>query len=141
MENLRRNGNCEIEKPFKNILSNHAPVKIHIIRHKSRPFMTKNLTKEIIKTIQLKNVLNKNRNHASRCNYKSQRSDSGNPLRKTKTNYFKKLNVKSITHSKTFWKVIKSNFSDIGQVHKKFYWRKVMQFRLLLPQNLVIALV
>ena len=141
MENLRRNANGEIEKAFKNIVSYHAPIKTQMLRHNSSPFMTKGLTKEVMKTIQLKNVLIKNRNHASRCNYKSQRSDSGNPLRKTKTNYFKKLNVKSITHSKTFWKVIKSNFSDIGQVHKKFYWRKVMQFRLLLPQNLVIALV
>ena len=139
MENVRRIANGEIEKAFKNILSNHAPIKIQTLRHNSSPFMTKDLTKEIMKTIQLKNVLNKNRNHANRCNYKSQRSDSENPLRKTKTNYFKKLNVKSITHSKTFWKVIKSNFSD--KVHKKLYWRKVMQFRLLLPQNLVIALV
>ena len=139
MENVRRIANGEIEKAFKNILSNHAPIKIQMLRHNSSPFMTKDLTKEIMKTIQLKNVLNKNRNHANRCNYKSQRSDSVNLLRKTKTNYFKKLNVKSITHSKTFWKVIKSNFSD--KVHKKLYWRKVMQFRLLLPQNLVIALV
>ena len=128
MENLRRNANGEIEKAFKNILSNYAPIKTQMLRHNSSLFVTKGLTKEIMKTIQLKNDHNKNRNHAIWCNYKSQRRDSVNLLRKTKTNYLKKLDVKSITHSKTFWKAIKSNLSNIRQFHKKLFWRKVMQF-------------
>lgn len=128
MENLRRNANGEIEKAFKNILSNHAPIKTQMLRHNSSPFVTKGLTKEIMKTIQLKNDHNKNRNHAIWCNYKSQRRDSVNLLRKTKTNYLKKLDVKSITHCKTFWKTIKSNLSNIRQFHKKLFWWKVMQF-------------
>ena len=128
MENLRRNANGEIEKAFKNILSNHAPIKTQMLRHNSSPFVTKGLTKEIMKTIQLKNDHNKNRNHAIWCNYKSQRRDSVNLLRKTKTNYLKKFDAISITHGKTFWKAIKSNLSDIRQFHKKLFWRKVMQF-------------
>ena len=71
MENLRRNANGEIEKAFKNIVSYHAPIKTQMLRHNSSPFMTKGLTKEVMKTIQLKNDLNKNRNHAIWCNYKS----------------------------------------------------------------------
>ena len=35
-------------------------------------------------------------------------------LRKAKSKYFKYLNVKSITDSKTFWKAINPNFSDKG---------------------------
>ena len=128
MENLRRNANGEIEKAFKNILSNHAPIKTQMLRHNSSPFVTKGLTKEMMKTIQLKNDHNKNRNHAIWCNYKSQRRDSVNLLRKTKTHYLKKLDFKSITHSKTFWKAIKSNLSNIRQFHKKLFWGKVMQF-------------
>ena len=128
MENLRRNANGEIEKAFKNILSNHAPIKTQMLRHNSSPFVTKGLTKEMMKTIQLKNDHNKNRNHAIWCNYKSQRRDSVNLLRKTKTIYLKKLDFKSITHSKTFWKAIKSNLSNIRQFHKKLFWGKVMQF-------------
>ena len=40
MENVRRNANGEIEKAFKNIVSNHAPIKIQMLRHNSSPFMT-----------------------------------------------------------------------------------------------------
>ena len=45
---------------------------------------------------------------------KKQRNFCVNPLRKTKTEYFEKLNVKDLSGNRKLWKIIKPFFSNKG---------------------------
>ena len=47
-------------------------------------------------------------------NYKKQRNFCVNLLRKTKTEYFQKLNIKDLSDSRKFWRTIKTFFSNKG---------------------------
>ena len=47
-------------------------------------------------------------------NYKKQRNFCVNLLRKTKTHYFQKLNLKDLSDNRKFWKNIKPFFSNKG---------------------------
>ena len=62
LENLLNHSHGEFEKVFLNELNRHAPRKKKILRHNNNAFMTKELWKEIILTLKLKNKLNKEKN-------------------------------------------------------------------------------
>ena len=62
LENLLNHSHSEFEKVFLNELNRHAPLKKKILRHNNNAFMTKELWKEIILTLKLKNKLNKEKN-------------------------------------------------------------------------------
>ena len=72
--------------------------------------MTKELRKAIMLRSKLKNIFNKNKTHFNWQKYKHQR----NLLRKTKKQYFAKLNVKDVADNKLFWKNVKPYFSNKG---------------------------
>ena len=76
-----------------------------MLRQNNGAFVIKGLPKAITKRSRLKNLLNKQRTHENWVNYKMQRNQCVNLLRKTKKNYFTNLNIKDITDSKTFWKI------------------------------------
>ena len=69
--------------------------------------MSKPLRKAIMTRSRLKNIFNKCRNESNWMNYKQVRNKCVNILRESKKNYFKKLNVKSASDSKTFWSTMK----------------------------------
>ena len=48
-----------------------------------------------------------------------QRNFCANLLRKTKTEYFQKLNVKGLSDNRKFWKTIKPFFSNKGLIFNK----------------------
>ena len=75
--------------------------------------MTKELRKAMMLRSKLKNILNKNKTHFNWQKYK-QRNFCLNLLRKTKKQYFAKLNVKDVADNKLFWKNVKPYFSDKG---------------------------
>ena len=62
LENLLNHSHSEFEKVFLNELNRHSPRKKKILRHNNNAFMTKELWKEIILTLKLKNKLNKEKN-------------------------------------------------------------------------------
>ena len=76
--------------------------------------MSKALRKAIMHRSKLKNIYNKCRTEDNWANYKKQRNFSVNLLRKTKTEYFQKLNVKDLSDNRKFWKTIKPFFSNKG---------------------------
>ena len=63
---------------------------------------------------KLKNDYNKCRNYENWNNYKKQRNFCVKLLRKTKSEYFRNLDVKSLSDNKKFWKTIKPFFSNKG---------------------------
>ena len=69
--------------------------------------MAKNLRKRIMVRSKLRNNYNKNK-------YKRQRNLCLNLLRKTKKNFYKALDEKQVSDSKTFWKNVKPFFSNKG---------------------------
>ena len=76
--------------------------------------MTKELRKAIMLRSKQKNIFNKDKTHFNWQKYKHQRNFCLNLLRKTKTQYFVKLNVKDVADNKLLWKKVKSHFSGKG---------------------------
>ena len=99
---------------FIALLNKHAPIKKKIIRFNNNPFMSKALRKAIMHRSKLKNIYNKYRTEDNWANYKKQRNFCVNLLRKTKAEYFQKLNVKDLSDNRKFWKTIKPFFSNKG---------------------------
>ena len=89
-------------------------VKIKMIKFNNIVFVTKELRKEIMKRSELRNKFNRNRNHENWCNFKFQRNYCVNVLRKTKKQYYESLSLKNVMDNKTFWKTVKSYFSNKG---------------------------
>ena len=102
----------DFQTTFTRVLRNHAPKKI--LRFKNSPFMTKTLRKAIMHRSKLKNIYNKKRTNDNWANYKKQRNFCVNLLRKTKTDYFKNLNIRDLSDNRKFWKRIKPYFTNKG---------------------------
>ena len=94
------------------VLNKHAPRKKKIVRGNQMPFMTKDLSKEIMKRSRLRNRFLKDKNLENRMLYTQQRNYCVSLLRKTKIRYYANLNEKKILDNKQFWKVVKPLFSD-----------------------------
>ena len=76
------------------------------------PFMTKDLSKEIMKRSRLRNRFLEDKSLENRMLYTQQRNPSGSLLRKTKIRYDANPNKNKILDNKRFWKVVKPLFSD-----------------------------
>ena len=99
---------------FIALLNKHAPIKKKIMRFNNNPFMSKALRKAIMHRSKLKNIYNNYRTEDNWANYKKQRNFCVNLLRKTKTEYFQKLNVKDLSDNRKFWKTMKPFFINKG---------------------------
>ena len=76
------------------------------------PFVTKYLSKAIIKRSKLRNNYLKNKTNANRMLHKKQRNYCVSLLRKSKANYYANSDEKKVSDNKLFWKVIKPSLSD-----------------------------
>ena len=94
---------------FKALLNKHTPIKKKIVRFNNNPFMSKAFREAIMHRSKLKNIHNKYRTENNWASYKKQRNFCVNLLRKTKTEYFQKLNVKDLSDNRKFWKTIFRN--------------------------------
>ena len=74
--------------------------------------MTKTLRKATMHRSRLKNIYIHKRNDKNLENYEKQRNFCYYLLRKTKTEYFKNLNVKDLSDNRKFWKTVKPYFSN-----------------------------
>ena len=81
--------------------------------------MSKALRKAIMMRSRMKNLYLKNKTDLNWSNYKTQRNFCTNLLRKTKKEYFSKLDIIKVSDSKKFWKTIKPFFSDKGLNYNK----------------------
>ena len=94
------------------LLNKHAPMKKKIMRFNNNPFRLKALRQTIVHRSKVKNIYNKYRTEDNWANYKKQRNFSVNLLRKTKAEYFQKLNLKDLSDNRKFWKTINPFFSN-----------------------------
>ena len=93
-------------------VNSFAPIKKKYARGNQMPFMTKNLSKEIMTRSRLRNKYLKHKMEENRLPYTQQRNKCVSLLRKTKINYYENLDGKDITDSKKFWKTVKPLLSD-----------------------------
>ena len=93
-------------------LNPFAPIKKKYARGNQIPFMTKNLSKEIMTRSRLRNKYLKHKMEENRLLYIQQRNKCVSLFRKTKTNCYGNLNQKDLTDNKKFWKTVKPSLSD-----------------------------
>ena len=74
--------------------------------------MAKALRKAIMTRSRLKNAYLKTRNSKKQENYKKQRNFCTDLIKKTKSEYFRNLNIQALNDNKKFWKRTKPFFSD-----------------------------
>ena len=109
------------QRVFLNLLNIQAPLQKNILRGNNSPFMTKTLRKLIMIRSRLKNRFHKARSDKNWLLYKTQRNVSTKFLRKTKKDYFSKVNPKLVSGNKNFWRTIKLYFS-----YKEKFSNKIM---------------
>ena len=95
-----------------NILNRHAPHKRKHARGNQMPFITKDLSKALMKISRLHNNFLKNRRGGDKTLYTKQRNYCVFLLKKSKEKYFANLNEKDILDNRLFWKTIKPALSD-----------------------------
>ena len=93
-------------------LNSFAAIKKKYAPGNQMPFMTKNLSKEIMTRSRLRNKYLKHKTEENRLLYTQQRNKWVSLLRKTKVNYNGNLNEKDISDNKKFWKTLKTFLSD-----------------------------
>ena len=91
-------------------LDKHAPVKEKLIRGNNKPFITKELRKEIFKRSRLKNKANKSGLQNDISLYKKQRNYVCSLVKNEKRKYFKNINI--TTDQKRFWRACKPYLSE-----------------------------
>ena len=97
---------------FLDILNKHAPIKKKYIRANQSNFMTRKLSKAIMKRSKLRNRFLKEKSETSRKAYNIQRNYCVNLLRKSKREYFANIKINNIAHNKKFRQTVKPLFSD-----------------------------
>ena len=97
---------------FLDVLNKHAPIKKKYIRANQSNFMTRKLSKAIMKRSKLRNRFLKEKSEASRKAYNIQRNYCVNFLKKTKRKYFANIKINNIADNKKFWQTVKLLFSD-----------------------------
>ena len=86
-------------------------MKIKYLRANHGKFMTKGLHKAIMKRSRLRNKFLRDRTETSRIEYKKQKKNCVNLLKKAKKNHFAKLDVNSVLDNRKFWQNVKPLFS------------------------------
>ena len=94
-------------KTTMDTLNSFAPIKKKYARGNQMPFMTKNLSKEIMTRSRLRNEYLKHKTEENRFLYTQQRNKCVSLLRKTKTNYCGNFDEKDIYQINFFWKTVK----------------------------------
>ena len=115
------NGLEKFCKTTMDTLNFFAPIKKKYARGNQMPFMTKDLSKEIMTRSRLRNKYLKDKTEENRLLYTQQRNKCVSLLRKTKINYYENLNVKDITDNKKFWTTAKPFLSDKSKTNDKIH--------------------
>ena len=117
------NNNDELEKFCKttmDTLNSFAPIKKKYSCGNQMPFMTKNLSKEIMARSRLRNRYLKHKTEENRLLYTQQRCKSVSILRKTKMNYYENLDEKYVTDNKKNWKILSLSYLISQYIVTKF---------------------
>ena len=97
---------------FKQTIQTHAPLKKRRIRGNQAPFMTKELSKQIMKRSRYKNKYYKWPSRENFLAYKNAKNRCNNMLKYAKRVYFRNISLKN--GSKSFWDAVKPFFTNKG---------------------------
>ena len=100
-----------------NILNKHAPLKTKYLRANDGPFMTKALRIAMMHRKKLCNRYIKSRTEENLKAFKKQRNFCVKLLRKTKSDYYRNLDLGDLTDNRKFWKTVKPVFSNEVQTN------------------------
>ena len=87
-------------------------MKEKYIRHNQAPFMNKGVRKAITIWTKLLNKFRKENSFINELEYKRQRNFFTTLFKNTKRNFYNSLNINKITDDKSFWKTVKSSFTE-----------------------------
>ena len=93
-------------------LNRHAPLKTKYLRANDSPFMTKALRKAMMHRKKLRNRYIKRRTEENLKAFKKQRNFCVKLLRRTKSDYYRNLDLGDLTDNRKFWKTVKPVFSN-----------------------------
>ena len=101
------------------ILEKHAPTKKKYVRANQAPFITKTLSKEIMKRSSLRNKFLNTKIDIDRKVYNKQRNYVVSLLRKEKNDFYGNLDVSKVTDNRVFWKIVRPKISDKVKIRSK----------------------
>ena len=93
-------------------IQRHAPLKKRYVQAAQAPFMNKKINKEIMKMLRLRNKLLNRKGDIDRKTYNKRRNLCVSLVRSEKKHFFRNNNTSDIAYNKTFWKTVKSFFTD-----------------------------
>ena len=93
-------------------LNSFAPIKNKFVRANQMPFITKKLSREIMKRSRLRNNFLRKKTVETRKLYVKQRNKCLSLLKKSKKEYYQNLDEKNVIDNKKFWKTVKPLLSD-----------------------------
>ena len=97
---------------FGTTLNKHAPAKQKYMKANNSPFMTKTLCQNISHHSKLHNIYFSNPTLENKIAFKKQRNKCVQLLRMEKRKYYNTLDLKCLKDNRTFWKRLKSLFSE-----------------------------
>ena len=100
-------------------LDKYAPRKVTYARGNQISFMTKDLSKNIMKISRPRNKYLENNNEQNRKLYAKQRNYYVSLLRKTKKAYYENLDERKVSYNKLFWKTVKSSLSKKFNIRER----------------------
>ena len=105
---------------FNDILNHHAPLKQKQVRGNHAPFMTKDLTKAIMKKSKAKKKYLNWPSREKLISYKRTKNKCNSLTKKAKINFFNEATKNGIMTSKNFWRTIKPFLTNNGCIPNDF---------------------
>ena len=99
---------------FTRLLDKHAPIKSKFIRGNQASFMSKKLSKAIMKRSSLRSTFLKDKSSLNRLNYKKQRNLCSRLRKEAINKDFEQANVETNRNSKRFYDLIKPYMTNKG---------------------------
>ena len=97
---------------YSEVVNKHAPLKYRVLRGNHAPFMTKDLSKQIMIRSRLRNKFNKHKTTQNWNAYKAQRNKCISIRRKSIRDHFPSLCDNGSIPTKRFWESVKPFLSD-----------------------------
>ena len=111
-EHFRNIPSISFKETVNIILEKHAPTKKRYVRANQAFFITKTLSKEIMKRSRLRNKFLNTKSDIDRKVYNKQRNYVVSLLRKEKKDFYGNLDISKVTDNRVFWKIFKLKIPD-----------------------------
>ena len=124
------------QETVNTILEKHAPTQKKYVRANQAPFITKTLSKEIMKRSRLRKKFLNIISNINRKVYNKQRNYVVSLLRKERKDFYGNLDISKMTDNRVFWKIFKPKISDKVKIRSKI---TLVEDDKILSQNAEIA--